>query len=156
MHVGDTVAPHVIHAHVEQVCAITGLFASDVDAVVPPLLEHGVTKSLRAVRIGALTNGEKCVVLVETHVLVQARDTGVVFELASRWCGASEPVDDRLHVLWGGSAASTNQLQPKFADKLLVSRGEFTRGQRITCTVGSEHRQSSVRHAHDRHTTELR
>ena len=44
LHIGHTVAPDVIHAHVKQMRAIARLLARDINAIVPALLEHGVAE----------------------------------------------------------------------------------------------------------------
>ena len=156
LHIGHTVAPDVIHAHVKQMRAVARLLARDVNAIVPALLEHRVAKRLRPVGVGALTNREKRVVLVETHVLVETRDAGVVLECAGSRSGAAKSVDHGLQVLRRCAAASTNQLQTEFSDKLFVCGREFGGRERVARPVGSEHRQTRVGHAHNGNPTQTR
>ena len=89
-------------------------------------------------------------------MLVETRDTGVVVERASRRSGGAKAVDHGLQVLRCCAAASTNQLQTEFSDKLLVRGREFGGRQWVARSVRTEHRQTRVGHAHNRNTTETR
>ncbi len=65
VHVNCAVATDVVHAHVEYVGPFANLVCSHLHAAVPVFAQHRISKSFRAVRVGALADDEEGVVLFD-------------------------------------------------------------------------------------------
>ena len=77
VHVDRAVAADVVDAHVEHVRAFLHLLARHLHAGVPVGFEHRVAELPRAVGVGALADREVRELLVERHVRVDRRATGL-------------------------------------------------------------------------------
>ena len=78
VHVGGAVAADVVDADVEQVRAVPGLVAGDLDAPLPVPRQHGLAEGLGAVGVGALADDEEGGVLMEGHRAVDGRRARLV------------------------------------------------------------------------------
>ena len=77
-HVLGAVAADVVDAEVEQVRAVAGLAAGDLDAGLPVAGQHRLAERLRAVGVGALADHQHAGVLPERHLVVDRRRRGSV------------------------------------------------------------------------------
>ena len=77
LHVGDTVAAHVVDAQVEHVRALADLVAGHLHTVVPAAVQHGLAELLRAVGVRPLTDRHVGGVLTERHRLVERGGAGL-------------------------------------------------------------------------------
>ena len=145
-HVLDAISTDVVHAEVQDVGTVADLIARDLHTLLPGLIEHRLAKSLRAVRIGALTDGQVCGVLYEGHLLVQARDGGDWMGLSCVHGQSGHALDERPDVLGCGPAAATYERQPVFEYEVLVCIREFLGSQRVVRAVRRDDRQACVRH----------
>ena len=68
---------------------------------------------------------------------------------AIRRLSAFEALDNLPQVLWSGAAATAHQAESELADELLERVSQLDRLQRIDRPVGSQLRQTSIRHAAD-------
>ena len=106
-HVGDAIATDVVDAHVEEVRADADLVARDLDALVPVLGEHRLAERLRPVGVGALPDREVGRVLLERHVLIQARDAGFDLDDAVGTAGLARACARRPELAAGRSRSTT-------------------------------------------------
>ena len=147
-HVRDAVAADVVDADVEQVGAVAGLVAGDLDAVVPALLEHRLAERLGAVGVGALADREVATCPGgtaragrATRRPPRARGRRVA---SPRPC---DPLDDLAQVLGRRAAAAADQGEAEVLGEVVVRVGELLGRERVGRAVLAEHRQPGVGHA---------
>ena len=150
-HVRGAVAADVVDAEVEQVGAVAGLLAGDLDAVVPAALQHRVPERLRAVGVGPLADHQHAGVLLERHRLVQRRHAGLGprppgHRRRVRHCGGELP-----DVLVGGAAATADQADAELADEPGERLDQRFRAERVHRAVRAQLGQAGVRHHRQRH-----
>ena len=147
VHVGDAVRAGVVDAHVQDVCALFDLFASDLHAGVPVALEHGGAESLRSVRVRPLTDEQHRAVLLVVDGRVDRGD---------RVLGGGGPLgrgewphrlDDSSQVLGRRPAAPAHHLHAVFGDEAREVLGQRVGRQIVVHLALDDARETGVRHA---------
>ena len=127
-HVGDAVAADVVHAHVEQVRAVAGLVARDLDAVVPALGEHRLAERLGAVGVGPLADRQVRRCPAGTARLVQRGHAGLRARAgAARSSRPRDALDQPAQVLRRRAAAAADQREAVLAGERVVRVGQLVR-----------------------------
>src|SRR6476661_3039945 len=96
---------------------IAGLRASDLDAVLEALGEHGVAERLGPVGVGPLAHHQHTGVLAERHRGVKRGHPGFGTWPAAAWLQAGDRLGHRRDVLPGRAAATTNQPDTELGDE---------------------------------------
>ncbi len=152
-HVDRAVAAHVVDAQVQHVRAVPGLRAGDLDAVVPPSVQHGFPECLGAVGVGPLADHQDGRLLLERDLLVQRGQPRFVAWAPPGRLDLTDRLHHRAQVLGGGAAAPADQAESEFGDEPAQRRRQLIRIQRVDGTLRAEFGQAGV--GHRRHS-ELR
>ena len=129
IHIDSAVVAHVVDAHVEHVRTFANLFGCHLDARIPVFAQHCIAESFRAVCIGALTDDQETVVLLEGDRGVEGGNTWFEFGGAHLWCNATHCFDYLAKMFGRGSAATTNDADTKFGDMLQMELGQLWRSE---------------------------
>ena len=150
LHVLRAVAPDVVHAHVQQVRAVPGLRAGDLQALVPLLGQHRLAERLGTVGVGPLADRQVGGVLPEGDRRVQARHARLRPWPAGGQRAAADRLDHVPQVLRRGAAAAPHQGQPELLGELGVRCGQLLGRQGVEGAVPGQLWQAGVRHGGDR------
>lgn len=146
LHVGHTVAAHVVHTQVQQVGAVAGLVLGDVQALLVVLGDHRLTKTLGAVGVRSLPDHQNRGVLGERDCGVQRRHRRLVADLSLGTLDVRNRGSHFADMGRGGAAAATDQREPELGDEAGQRLGQFVGQQRIFGALGAQHRQPGVGH----------
>ena len=145
-HVDGAVAAHVVDAQVQHVRAVPGLRAGDLDAVVPPAVQHGLAECLGAVGVRPFADHQDGRFLLERHLLVQRGQARFVAWAPPGRLDLADRLHHRAQVLRGGAAASADQAESEFGDEPAQRRRQLVRIQRVDGPLGTEFGQAGVGH----------
>ena len=150
LHVGGTVAAHVVDAHVEDVGAFLDLLGGHLEAGVPVAVDHVLAELLRAVGVGALADAEERGVLVERDGRVDRRGRRLVHRVARGHLDATGGLDEPGDELGGGAAAAAHDLHAEVGDEAGLVGDEVLGGEVVVHGAVDDARQPGVGQAGDR------
>ena len=114
------------------------LVPRDPDAVIPSLFEHRLPKCLGTIGVGALTDGQICDLLIETHRLVERRDSRLRNRRPFDHLRRAHPLHHFAQMFRGGAATSAHESETVVAHKHLVGVCQFRRSERVVGPIGGE------------------
>ena len=136
--------------------AITNLSTGDLDAVIPIATEHCIAKSPRAVRVGALADGQVGGVLSERHGLVKRGNRCLGLNRALDHLLTANRLDDGFEVFWGRTAAAAHQTESVITSECHMRLGHFLSAQWVMSAIGGQNGEACVGHRTDTDARRLR